>query len=390
MYTQGIGLNDIYITRFDYNGNISWSKKYGTRSDDRGIDAAEAFDGTLLILANSSENQTQDITLMRLSEEGDKIWLRRYKSKGVLNAHRLITLRDNHFLTSISYYDKRHQEQTRLLKFDLQKNLLQEHNITTDGSNIISDIKERSNGAIVGVGHHTTKLKTEAMAITLDNHLRPIWERFFNNYERSKFNALTLLHDGKIAIAGELTDRGSEITNMWIIKLNCDGSTAQISLKSDTLYAKLLEIFADEIKTKQLSIDESLTIKLISPNLNFKVGEYRLDTQQSKFLQTFNNKLINLLYSYKDDIKTLHVNGHTSSEWGGFGVDKGYLKNMDLSSKRALSVAQFLYTKQKSEDKKEFLRDILSSDAHSYAQRVIDKTENKKASRRVDFKIELK
>jgi outer membrane protein OmpA-like peptidoglycan-associated protein len=156
------------------------------------------------------------------------------------------------------------------------------------------------------------------------------------------------------------------------------------------LYAKLLEIFADEIKTKQLSIDESLTIKLISPNLNFKVGEYRLDTQQSKFLQTFNNKLINLLYIYKDDIKTLHVNGHTSSEWGGLGVDKGYLKNMDLSSKRALSVAQFLYTKQKSEDKKEFLRDILSSDAHSYAQRVIDKTENKKASRRVDFKIELK
>jgi co-chaperonin GroES (HSP10) len=228
-YTQGIGLNDIYLTRFNQQGNILWSKKYGTRADDRGIDATEAFDGTLLILANSSKNSTQDITLMRLSEEGDKIWLRKYESLGVLNAHRLITLRDNNFLASISYYDKNHLQQTRLIKFDLQKNILQEHNITTDGTNIISDIKERSNGAIVGVGHRTTKLKTEAMAITLDNTLKPIWQRFFDNFERSSFHALSLLHDGSIAIAGELTKKSKEIRDMWIIKLHRDGSTVQIS-----------------------------------------------------------------------------------------------------------------------------------------------------------------
>ncbi len=43
LYEQGLGLNDIFLSRFDQNGRVLWSKKYGTLSDDRGMDAAEAF-----------------------------------------------------------------------------------------------------------------------------------------------------------------------------------------------------------------------------------------------------------------------------------------------------------------------------------------------------------
>jgi len=389
-YTQGIGLNDIYLTRFDKSGNISWSKKYGTRADDRGIDAAEAFDGTLLILANSSEGKTQGITLMRLSEEGDKIWLHHYNTKGVLNAHRLIVLRDNHFLTSISYYDIDSKEQTLLLKFDLQKNILQEHNITTKGSNILTDIKERSNGAIVAVGHRTTSLKTEAMAITLDNRLKPIWQRFFDNFERSSFHALSLLHNGNIAIAGECTKKGQEIADMWVIKLNRDGSTAQINFQNSSLYDTLQKTFESEIKSKKITIDKDLTINLIASELFFKTGVYKLSPSQTAFLHRFNHKLIQALYPYKESIIALHVNGHTSSEWGNLNQPKRYLNNVELSSKRAFEVLAFTYQDHQIHRYQEWLSTILSSNGHSYAKHVMNKTEDKEKSRRVNFKIEVK
>ncbi len=386
-YTQGIGLNDIYLTRFNQQGNILWSKKYGTRADDRGIDATEAFDGTLLILANSSKNSTQSITLMRLTEEGDKIWLHQYGTKGVLNAHKLITLKDNNFLTSISYYDKNHTQQTRLIKFDLQKNLLQEHNITTDGINILNDIKERSNGAIVGVGEHTTRLKTEAMAITLDNHLKPIWQRFFDNFERSSFHALSLLHNGDIAIAGELTKKGNEIRDMWIIKLHRDGSTSQTTSAKSSLYDLLCKTFAKEIKDKKISISKDLSINLIAPELNFKVGKYHLNQKQKSFLHNFNKKLIDILYQYKESIKALHVNGHTSSEWGSLIKENSYIKNMKLSNRRSFEVLKFIYNTQSSKYKK-FLTKILSANGYSYSKAIIkNNLENKKISRRVNFKI---
>lgn len=388
-YTQGIGLNDIYLTRFNQEGNIIWSKKYGTRADDRAIDATEAFDGTLLILANTSQGSTQDITLMRLSEEGDKIWLRRYRSKGVLNAHRLITLRDNNFLTSISYYDSKHAQQTRLIKFDLQKNILQECNITTEGTNILSDIKERSNGAIVGVGHRNTRLKTEAMAITLDNHLKPIWKRFFDNFERSTFHALTLLHNGDIAIAGELIKKGSEIADMLVIKLHRDGSTLQISPEKGSLYYELLKTFAKEIRDGKISIDEDLTIKLTDTKLRFKAGKYLLTQKQFSFLHHFNKKLITCLYPYRDKIDSLHVNGHSSSEWGSLSAENSYLKNMKLSSKRAFEVLKFMYNDHQLKQYRKWLSTILSSDGHSYAKRIMKKDEDRENSRRVNFKIQM-
>jgi flagellar motor protein MotB len=391
-YTQGIGLNDIYLTRFDRQGNITWSKKYGTRSDDRGIDATEAFDGTLLLLSNFSDQTTQGISLMRLSEEGDKIWMHNYESEGILNAHRLITLRDNHFLTAISYYDANHAEQTRLIKFDLQKNILQEHNITTQGSNVISDIKERSNGAIVGVGHHTTHLKTEAMAITLDNTLHPIWKRYFDNFERSAFHALSVLHDGKIAVAGEVNKHASEVTDMWILKLNSDGSTTQMELHNGSLYDALCAAFSKEIQEKTLSITEDLTLHITAASLRFQVGEYELSSQQRSFLHRFNTKLFTTLYPYKEKIKTLHVNGHTSSEWGNLNLPKRYLNNVELSAKRAFKVLEFTYQDDQLRPYQEWMHALLSSDAHSYSERIIDKNENENelASRRVSFKIEMK
>jgi len=391
LYTQGIGLNDIYLTRFDHKGNITWSKKYGTRSDDRGIDAAEAFDGTLLILSTFSDHKIQGISLMRLNEEGDKIWMRNYQSNGVLNAHRIITLRDTHFLTAISYYDSKHAEQTRLIKFDLQKNILQEHNITTEGTNVITDIKERANGAIVGVGYHTTHLKTEAMAMTLDNTLTPLWKRYFDTYERSQFHALSLLHNGNIAIAGELSQKASEVTDMWIIKLNRDGSTAEIGAHDNSLYDALCKTFEQEIREKKVTISKHLNIAISAPQLKFKVGEYRLNAKQKHFLSHFNKKLIQTLYPYKDKIHSLHVNGHSSSEWGDLNQPKRYLNNLELSVKRAFDVVAFTYQDPELHPYQKWMSSLLSSDGHSYTHAVVKKNrEIKEASRKVNFKIELK
>ena len=46
LFETGLGLNDIFITRFSKKGKKLWSKKYGTAYDDRGIDAVEALDNS--------------------------------------------------------------------------------------------------------------------------------------------------------------------------------------------------------------------------------------------------------------------------------------------------------------------------------------------------------
>ncbi len=386
MYEQGLGLNDIYLVRFDAYGNKKWSKKYGTLVDDQGIDAAEAYDGTLLILANSSEGNTRGVTLMRLSEEGDKIWLKRYNRDGVINAHRLIALHDRHFLAAISFYDDTHREQSRLLKFDLQRNLLFEHNISTDSTNVINDIKERANGAIIAAGQTTNALKTRAYAAAFDATLQPLWQRRFDQFERSRFHALTLLDNGDIALAGEVIESASENTDMWIVKLHRDGTQANTPFSTDSLYSKLCDTFKEEIAANLISISDTLEIELVGDALLFEVGVSDLTSAQKEFLDRFAPRLLALLGT--ETLNGLHVNGHTSSEWySAKNTTERYLNNVKLATKRAYNVLEHLY--QHNPKHQQWLETMLSNDAYNYRKKIMNQEkEDREKSRRISFSIE--
>ena len=389
IFKQGLGLNDIYITRFDKHGNERWSKKYGTSFDDQGVDAAEAFDGSLIILGNRFEANKRTITLMRLSEEGDQIWQKEYQPESTLDARRLITLKEGNFLAALSFYDTSAHEKSRLLKFDVQGNLLFERNITADASHSITDIKERANGAIVAVGYSTNALQTRAYAATFDTALRPLWEHQFNDFESSRFHALTLLHDGDIAIAGEMIETGMESRDMWIVKLRRDGTMAQLPMDMQGLYARLCHAFKPEIDAGLIRISRDLEIELIAPHLLFKVGVATLTTAQKDFLRSFGTRLLHILHD--EPIKTLHVNGHTSSEWSQTDDIMRYLKNANLSARRSYNVMAYLFKQPTNAIYRPWLEQVLSSDAKSYSKRVMEKEkENRKESRRVSFKISQK
>ncbi|MEJ2415233.1 MAG: hypothetical protein P8Y22_08250 [Sulfurimonas sp.] len=85
MFETGLGVSDIFLTRFSKNGYKLWSKKYGTAYDDKGIDAVEAQDGSIVVVSTSSYHKNIDATLMRITENGNKLWLKQYKSEDLIH-----------------------------------------------------------------------------------------------------------------------------------------------------------------------------------------------------------------------------------------------------------------------------------------------------------------
>ena len=84
----------------------------------------------------------------------------------------------------------------------------------------------------------------------------------------------------------------------------------------------------------------------------------------------------------KENIDRIVIEGHTDS-------DGGYLYNLKLSQERALSVMNYLSTLPIA--KKYSLEKYLTASGRSYLDRVIkDGTEDKEASRRIEFKFRLK
>jgi outer membrane protein OmpA-like peptidoglycan-associated protein len=399
VFESGLGLSDIYITRLGSGGEILWSKKYGTVNDDIGVDAAEANDGSLMILSQTSANSSKYTTILRITQNGDKIWIKEYKDEKNTTPHKILKLRDNCFVLSLSQEDDLNKEQVKLLKIDLQKNILQERMIQTTYATILKDIQEFSDGKIVGVGSVQDNYDTDGVAMLFDSKFSMLDQAHYGLDARDSFNALEILHNSQIAVVGVHTNKESQETNMWIVKLNKDLSMAKIPAKAkaeskaatpSTLYTDLRNLLKQEIDAKRVELKEDLQIELIDAKLYFKQGEHTLTTEQKEFLQKLGNKLLPFLHKNAAIIKTLEISGHTSSEWGTSDFSQKYLNNEKLSMNRSFSVLSYIFGLQKSEIQK-WLSEVLKGSGESFSKKIIyNDNEDKESSRRVTFKIILK
>ncbi|TKI69001.1 hypothetical protein FCU45_08550 [Sulfurimonas crateris] len=389
IFKNGLGLNDIYVARFSKNGTMLWSKKYGSYEDDAGVDAVEADDGSIIVLGKINKDNRLGATLMRITEHGDKIWLHEQLEDRGITPHRIIKLRDSAFAISLSQKDEMNKEQIRVIKIDLQKNILQDKTIHTTYSSVLKDIREYSDGRIVGVGYVQDSYDTDGLAMLLDSKFSMLLQEHYGSRDYDSFNALDILHDSKIAVAGVHTNQDSQETNMWLLKLNQDLSISQLSYKSTDFYSMLSELFRDEIQRGELLIKEDLSINFSDERLYFQVGEYKLTDVQKSFLDRFGKKLFTFLYENKEKIATLEINGHTSSEWGESDFSNSYIKNERLSMNRSFATLSYMF-KSQNDKRQKWLSEILKGSGLSFSKKiVVNDTEDKERSRRASFKVLL-
>jgi outer membrane protein OmpA-like peptidoglycan-associated protein len=390
LFQSGLGLNDISLTRFSKDGKILWSKKYGTSYDDSGIDAVEAQDGSIIVVAKTTYDKYKNVTLMRISENGTKIWLKHYKSENTITPYKLIRLKDNNFLLSMGQKDSMQKEQIRLIKFDIQKNIILDKNVRTTYSSALKDIKEFSNSNLMAVGYVKDTYNTDALVMLLDSNLNMLYQEHYGTDNYDVFNSLHILHNSQVAAAGITTSEKSQESNMWLVKLNPDGTIAQVSTKASSLYEELLKLFHNEIDKGQILVKKDLTIELIHKDLLFKVGQYVLTNKQKSFLDKFSKKFLTFLKTYQSSIETLEVNGHTSSEWDHSGFSDIYLNNSKLSMNRSYATLSYIF-KNQNKDTQVWLSRIIRGSGFSYSKKIIvNNLEDREKSRRVAFKVIVK
>jgi outer membrane protein OmpA-like peptidoglycan-associated protein len=390
MFESGLGLSDIYVTRFSKFGHKLWSKKFGTQYDDIGVDAVEANDGSILILGKTLYDNNQNATLMRITQNGNKIWLKEYKSTQIMKPHKILQLRDGNFLISISQKTKLQKERIRLIKIDLHQNVIIDKILSTTYSSALKDIKEYSNSNLIGVGYVQDRYNTDALVMVLNSKLEMLNQEHHGDENFDMFNAVTILHNSEAAAAGIRTSVNSQESNMWIAKLNQDATLAQVSENLKRIHKKLQNVFEDEEKEKKVEIKKDLTIDIPSTDLYFEVGQYKLTDAQKKFLAKFYEKLIPFIKKYQNSIVSVEINGHTSSEWGDKGFVDTYLKNAKLSMQRSFSVTQHLFSTQ-DKPTQMWLTKVLRGSGYSYSKKVLKEgIEDKEKSRRVSFKLILR
>ncbi|MGB3750329.1 MAG: ankyrin repeat domain-containing protein [Arcobacteraceae bacterium] len=159
------------------------------------------------------------------------------------------------------------------------------------------------------------------------------------------------------------------------------------------LYDALMEEFKDDfaVWNAELTKDD-LLFRFNNPIALFQVGKSDLKVEFTEVLKDFFPRYVTIINAYKDQIKEIRVEGHSSSEYAGVQSDeRKYLLNQKLSETRATKVRNYAVneTLQDSTIEKEWVDTTFIAYGMSSSNLILneDGTENVKASRRVDFRI---
>ncbi|MCP4583930.1 MAG: hypothetical protein GY839_20145, partial [candidate division Zixibacteria bacterium] len=78
----GAGENDAYILKIDTNGDTLWTKAYGLGDWDYGLSICPTLDNNYLILCDFYylDCESSQLTLIKIDENGDSLWSRRYEA----------------------------------------------------------------------------------------------------------------------------------------------------------------------------------------------------------------------------------------------------------------------------------------------------------------------
>ena len=151
---------------------------------------------------------------------------------------------------------------------------------------------------------------------------------------------------------------------------------------------------------KSQNIDASVdaltgTVKISDLSL-FAVGDYTLSPSGKSYLSKFAPSYFNSIFKNEylaKNVEKIAIVGHTDSQTykGKYSADQQYMKNMDLSLKRAYEVANFMANTPYNKVNGEKLRKMIIVEGASYSEPVlVNGKENFDKSRRVELRLIMK
>ena len=146
----------------------------------------------------------------------------------------------------------------------------------------------------------------------------------------------------------------------------------------------------------EASVDGVSGVVKISDLELFEVNSYELSDKGKKYLDKFAPAYFDSLFSneYLDkNIEKIIIQGHTDSQTfrGKFSEDEQYMKNMELSLKRAYAVANYMTGTQYNKENGKRLRKMIIVEGASFSNPVIlNGKEDYNKSRRVELKLVMK
>ena len=192
------------------------------------------------------------------------------------------------------------------------------------------------------------------------------------------------------------------IAVLFMVQVQTDSEKLKKQHNSMKAIAEAFEISQAELQQKVSSefnksakhwgakIKDNGTISFEDDSYLFTSGSSNLTDEFKTILKDFFPRFVETLYQseLKDEIKSIEVIGHSSSDWQGKG--DSFLQNSKLSQNRAYAVMQFVYKLPQVKPYRDWLGKLLFANGASSAESITEAgIEDLTKSRRIEFKTKI-
>ena len=160
----------------------------------------------------------------------------------------------------------------------------------------------------------------------------------------------------------------------------------------DKLHQELMTEFDGDFAAWDVELLEDLTIRFRSPEVLFGAGRADIRPRFTDILEDFFPRYMKIIHSdqYREEIREIRIEGHTSSDWGGASDEsEAYFMNMDLSQQRTRAILRFVMGLPMSKEHVEWVKAHITANGLSSSQLILtaDGREDRVRSRRVEFRL---
>ena len=160
----------------------------------------------------------------------------------------------------------------------------------------------------------------------------------------------------------------------------------------NNLHRALQKEFEQNFKEWDAELLGDMTIRFKNPEVLFATCSDKLKIKFKEILNDFTPRYIKILTGdqFKDSIKEIRIEGHTSTFWKNSSSSlDGYFKNMTLSQARTRTTLEFIFLLPETVENEEWLKLRLTANGLSSSRPIKNRNLkiDEEASQRVEFRI---
>ncbi|MCW3084300.1 MAG: putative lipoprotein [Bacteroidetes bacterium] len=256
-YTINAGEKDMYLVSLDAEGDLSWSKSYGTSNDDEANAVSITSDGGYFITGTSVSATNSDVYLLKTDAAGNKIWSENIGGTATDLGRSGQQTADGGYIITGATTGVNGNQDLYLVKTDANGAVLFSKTFSGAGNNIGNVVKQNADGSYLIAGSiSNVQGNTDVCLIQTDSTGNMMWATSFGDIGNESAADVVKTANGYLVTG--TTDDGSGNTDVYFIKTNADGTTScakkMCMLMVNTVTSTVSAVVDSELSMPSVSI----------------------------------------------------------------------------------------------------------------------------------------